>query len=232
MTDSKISLQPRQIDILIIGVLFLLALALWLLQTTNIDLTIQQNLFDSENKKWLIDRNEPVKKLIFYTGPKILFAGTIVFLFFCLLRQKYQKKCPAPFTLILLGLILIPLIAGNIKKFTNVYCPSNLEIYGGDKPYVKIFDSYPQNFYASKKGQCFPAGHCVTGFALMILFFALRKKSARLLGLFSGIFLGWIMGFYQMAKGVHFFGDTLISMLVCFLLAALIARFYQKLFRL
>jgi membrane-associated PAP2 superfamily phosphatase len=46
--------------------------------------------------------------------------------------------------------------------------------------------------------------------------------------LFSGFIFGWILGFYQMAKGAHFFGDTLVSMLLCFLVAAMIARFYFK----
>ncbi len=231
MTNSKISLKTPPTDIFIILSLASLALSLWLIQSSNIDLELQQYLFDSQSKDWLFDRAEPIKKLFFYNGPKILFGLTILLCLIARFVPKFQPRDIAKrqrLTLIILGLILIPLIAGNIKKFTNVYCPANLEIYGGDKPYVKIFDSYPQDFHSRKKGQCFPAGHCVTGFALMILFFALQKKSMRLLSLFSSITLGWSMGFYQMAKGVHFFGDTLISMLLCFFLAALITRFYLK----
>ena len=82
----------------------------------------------------------------------------------------------------------------------------------------------------SNKGQCFPAGHAITGFALMILFFALEKKSHKYIGLFLAIGLGWTLGFYQMAKGVHFFGHNLISMLACFLMAALITKLLQSLY--
>ena len=249
MKNSKISLPTKQIDLLIVIDLILMALALWLIQATNIDLEIQKYFFNFENKTWLIDKEEPIKKFIFYIFPKIVFGAGVLG---CLLGSitvilDAQHRGPlAPNSepilkkssilrikdkrlfLILLSLVLIPLIAGNIKKFTNVYCPSNLEIYSGEKPYVKIFDSYPANFHQIKPGKCFPAGHCLIGFSLMILFFALRKKSQRILGLVFAVLLGWITGFYQIIKGAHFFGDTLISMLICFFLAALIARIYSN----
>ncbi len=234
MKSLKIFPTPKKIDILIIADLVLICLSLWFLQTTNIDLEIQKYFFNFENKNWLIDRSEPIKKFVFYIFPKIVF-GLIVtgFLLAAIIgfknksREKFYKNRHR-FLLIFLGLALIPLVGGNIKKFTNIYCPNQLEIYDGNRPYVKIFSNYPKNFIQEKNGQCFPAGHCVTGFALMILFFALSKKSQRILGLTSGIILGWITGLYQMAKGAHFFGDTLVSMLVCFLIAALLARIYFK----
>lgn len=214
--------------------MILICLSLWLLQTTNIDLDIQKHLFILDGKHWLIDRTDPIKKFIFYNFPKVLFGVAAFYCFACVVLgfrnqggEKFYKNRHR-FFLIFLGLIIIPLSVGNFKKFTNVYCPTQLEIYDGDKPYVKIFDSYPADFHATKKGLCFPAGHCVTGFAFMILFFALRKKSQRIFSLASALILGWILGLYQMAKGVHFFGDTLISMLVCFLFAALIARIYTN----
>lgn len=234
MKSLKISLPKNQIDLLIIIDLVLIYLSLWLLQTTNIDLDIQKHLFISDGKHWLIDRTDPIKKFIFYNFPKVLFGLAAAYCLVCAVlgfRKKSSEKFYKNrhrFTLIFISLILIPLSVGNIKKFTNVYCPAQLEIYDGDKPYAKIFDSYPADFHSNKKGLCFPAGHCVTGFAFMILFFALRKKAQQIFSLLSSITLGWILGWYQMAKGVHFFGDTLISMLVCFLLAALIARIYSK----
>lgn len=224
MTNSKISLPIKQINLLILIDLILICLSLWLLQVTDIDLILQNRLFDFDGQHWLIDRTEPVKKFIFYIFPKVLFGLTIAGCIMALVKDDGTTRSRV--ILILLALIFIPLTAGNIKKFTNVYCPANLEIYGGDKPYVKIFDSYPEDFHSSKKGQCFPAGHCLTGFSFMILFFALRKKSHRISGLIGATALGWMMGWYQMAKGVHFFGDTLISMLVAFLFAALITKFY------
>jgi membrane-associated PAP2 superfamily phosphatase len=232
MENSKI-LTIRKINLLIIFTSILIALALCLSNYTNLDVAIQNHLFNFENKTWLIDRDEPVKKFFFYKLPKITLGVVIVFCLFATIfgfkkKSQFFYENRHQFFLVFLGLSLIPLIAGNIKKFTNVYCPARLEIYGGDRPYVKIFDHYDEGFYQEKRAKCFPAGHAVTGFALFILFFALKKKSHRFLGVFSAIIFGWILGFYQMAKGAHFFGDTLVSMLVCFLIAALLSRIYES----
>ncbi len=267
MKNLEISKKIRAIDILIIINLALVFMALCLINYTNFDLNIQKYFFDFESKKWLIDKNDPVKKFIFYQFPKILFG---VILISCLssaiigfrkntLHARHSELVSGSFTsttpnhlrhpelvsgsfaptspnfftknrhkllLIFFGLAFVPLIVGNIKKFTNVYCPTQLEIYGGKYPYVRIFDHYPADFLQPKKAKCFPASHSVTGFSLFILFFALTKKRSKIYSLFSGFTFGWILGFYQMAKGAHFFGDTLVSMLLCFLVAALIARFY------
>jgi membrane-associated PAP2 superfamily phosphatase len=228
----------KKINFLIIANLALIVLALCLLNYTDIDVKIQNHLFNFKSKTWLIDKNEPIKKFIFYQFPKILFGSALVFslvgavLGFEIIRTKTQffAKNRQRFLLIFLGLSLIPLVAGNIKKFTNTYCPNQLEIFDGKYRYAKVLEFYPNNFYQEKKGKCFPAGHCVTGFALLILFFALEKKSQRVFALLSSLTLGWVMGFYQMAKGVHFFGDTLISMLVCFFLASMIYKFYLRFF--
>ena len=232
MENSKISVIQK-IDILIITTSILILCALGLINYSNIDLIIQNHFFNFENNTWLIDRDEPIKKFFFYKLPKILLGAVIVF---CLIATVlgFKKKSQFfyqnrhHFFLIFLGLSLIPLIGGNVKKFTNVYCPTQLKIYGGNRPYVKIFDHYEKNFYQEKRAKCFPAGHSVTGFALFILFFALKKKSHKFCGFFAAMIFGWILGFYQIAKGVHFFGDTLVSMLCCFLIAAILSRIYES----
>jgi membrane-associated PAP2 superfamily phosphatase len=245
MENSKILQKIKKIDILILISLTLILAALFWINYSDVNLKIQNHLFNFQSKEWLVDKDELVKKILFYKLPKILLGFAIIGCLFAVIfgfkllpqikiisvfsdgLMSYFQKNRHRFFLIFLGLSLIPLIAGNIKKFTNVYCPNQLEIYGGDKPYIKIFDHYPEGFTQIKKAKCFPAGHAVTGFALMILFFALSGFYA-FLGLAGAISLGWIIGFYQMAKGAHFFGDTLVSMLVCFFLAALIARIYLK----
>ncbi len=222
----------NEINLSIIIGFLLLATGLFIAQNYNFDLAIQNYFFQPKNNSWIIDKDEPIKKFIFYKLPKILLGIAIVILLIILIfniknrsKIKYYNKIFLTF----LGLTLIPLCAGNIKKFTNVYCPNQLEIYGGKYPYVKILDHYPADFKQEKKGKCFPAGHSITGFSLMILFFVFNKFLYRFLALTFAITLGWILGLYQMAKGVHFFSDTMISMICCFIIAALIARcFYSK----
>lgn len=222
MTDLK-TISLNQKNSFIIASLALLVLALSFAQFSNFDVALQNNFFDFTQKKWLVDKDEPRAKFFFYQLPKILLGLAIIFSLAASFFAKNRQK----FFLIFLGLALIPFIAGNVKKFTNIYCPTQLEIYGGDKPYVKIFDSYPKNFVQKKNGQCFPAGHAVSGFCLFILFFALQKKSHKIFVFMAALIWGWALGLYQMLKGAHFFSDTLVAMLLCFLLAAVISRLYE-----
>jgi len=222
----------NKIDLLIIVAASLLIMALAVFNYSNFDVQIQNYLFDFQSKSWFFDSSEPVKKFIFYIFPKILLGVAIVAIAICAAlgfqnKSQFLFENRHKFLLIFLGFTLIPATVGNIKKFTNVYCPTQLEIYGGHYPHIKIFEKYPAEFHQEKKAQCFPAGHPVTGFALFILFFAFKKKSYKILGLFSAFVLGWVLGFYQMAKGAHFFGHNFVSMLACFLMAALIARAYK-----
>jgi membrane-associated PAP2 superfamily phosphatase len=274
MEVSRISI--KKINLLILVNIIFGVIALCWINYSDIDLELQRGLFNPQNQSWLIDRNEPTLKFIFYKFPKICLGIFIVVTLVATVlgfrkrvlnkssdlmlaheatsffkggllsddqpplkkevalretqgRRIYQflRKYRHNILLTLLGLSLIPLIAGNVKKFTNIYCPSQLEIYNGNYPYVKIFENYPADFIQTKKGKCFPAGHAITGFSLLILFFSLTKKSHKIGGLILGILLGWILGTYQMFKGAHFFGDTLIAMFLCFLLAALITRVYE-----
>jgi len=234
----------NQVNFLIIADLALLIVALCFVNYSDFDVHLQNHLFNFETKSWLIDAQEPINKFIFYTFPKIL-LGVAIFMVLAATILGFKNKSQFcfdnrhKFLLIFLGLTLIPLTVGNIKKFTDIYCPNQLAEYSGEYPHTHIFEKYDKNFLElrriksphgelqhgkANKGQCFPAGHPVTAFCLMILFFALEKKSHKFYGLFVAVALGWILGFYQMAKGAHFFGHNLVSMLACFLVAALIAR--------
>jgi membrane-associated PAP2 superfamily phosphatase len=227
MTNLKIFNQHRRINLYIVIDLALMALSLWFFNYTEIDIEIQNYFFNFDEKSWIVDAQEPIKKFIFYNLPKIILGLAIaIFLVATILGFKNKNKNRHRFFVIFLGLSLIPLIAGNVKKFTNIYCPNQLEIYNGEYPYVKILEPYSKDFIQEKRGNCFPAAHAVTGFALFILFFAFEKTSYRVLGFTVAFALGWIFAFYQMFKGVHFFSDSLISMLLCFLLAALVTKLY------
>lgn len=227
MTNLKILLIKNLNSFFIAINLALILLALWFFQVSDVDLKIQNHFYNFTTQTWLIDRNEPVKKLLFYQLPKILLGGLIVIVLITCLIGFLKKKNKFynyrhQLLLTLIGLSLIPLIAGNVKKFTNIYCPDQLEIYNGNKPYVKIFDHYPQGFVQEKKGQCFPAGHAVTGFSLYILAFVFLNKKLKYLSFFTATIVGWVLGFYQILKGAHFISDTLIAMLLSLLIAQII----------
>ena len=234
MTNLKILLIKNLNSFFIAINLALILLALWFFQVSDVDLKIQNYFYNFTTQTWLVDRNAPFKKLLFYQLPKILLGGLIVAVLIACLIGFLKKKNKFynyrhQLLLTLIGLSLIPLIAGNVKKFTNIYCPNQLTNFDGTKPYVKIFDSYEQDFVQEKKGQCFPAGHAVTGFALYILVFVFLNKKLKYLSFFTATILGWVLGFYQILKGAHFLSDTLIAMLLSLLIAQITGNIFIKL---
>ena len=215
----------------------LLAAALALEQFTQVDVQLQNAFFDFANCSWLINKNlNPALHLLFYTGIKamiIALSALVLGVFMTSFKKDRLKPWRKACVLFLLAAALVPLSLAGAKKYTNVYCPAQLNLYCGDKPYVKVFDKYPRDFdkTAHNPGRCFPAGHASGGFALMVLFFCFKNKKAKLLGLAAGLCAGWSMGLYQMLRGEHFLSHTLVTMFGAWLIILLLDALTQKLAR-
>ncbi|BCS94428.1 hypothetical protein DSLASN_00600 [Desulfoluna limicola] len=202
-----------------------------LFEWTNLDLQVQDRLFNFEANGWMVDREAPLPRLLFYTGMKgglIAFGVTTLVLYglsfwkgggdkagLQSLRQRYLT--------VILALIVVPSTIAVLKAETNMYCPSQIERYGGDKPYVTLFEAYPARCRPCDSGRCFPAGHASGGFALMALYHMFRKKKNRVMGLFGGLGLGWTMGLYQMMKGAHFLSHTVVTMVASWVMILCVA---------
>ena len=188
---------------------------------TDIDLSIQNLMFDFEKQEWLISPTEHKElSFIFYKGIKIIMGlvglGLLAELLLSI-KYKQLRKDTCSVTIMLLSLIFVPLIVAGAKYFTNVYCPRQLEIYNGRFPFVRILESYPKGFEQTVDGRCFPAGHATTGFSFMALFYCFKKTKYRWLGLGIGLFLGWTTAIYQMLRGQHFLSHSLFTMVASFL---------------
>ena len=107
--------------------------------------------------------------------------------------------------------ILVSTSAIAILKSVSMHgCPNDLAQYGGDLPYLQLFESLPNGV---AMGKCFPGGHASGGFALMAFYFAfsdVQPKFAKSLLLIS-IVLGFVMGWTQMMRGEHFLSHNLWS---------------------
>lgn len=197
-------------------------------QYTSLDTTVQNLFFNFANCSWLINRQDNyILHFFLYSGVKVaIIAASVIVLLAFLASYGRAKLRPYrySFVVFLAAMAIVPLVLAGAKKYTNVYCPAQLVTYCGNKPYAKLFESYPQDFdrQANSRGRCFPAGHASGGFALMVLFFCFKKRKNKLLGLSLGLGLGWAMGLYQMLRGEHFLSHTLTSMFGAWLLILLI----------
>ncbi len=203
---------------------------LCLFELTNLDLALQDHFYIWKCHHWMIDKKDPVPRLVFYTGLKnlIIVFGCLCFLcwvfsfkIYCLLR--YRRFC----ILICLALTIVPGTVAVLKNCSNVYTPSQIKRYGGNYPYVKVFERYPPGFEQRRKGKGWPAGHASGGFALMMFYYAFTRKRFKMTGLAIGLITGWTMGIYQMLKGAHYLSHTIITMSIAWILILVIIRAAQ-----
>jgi membrane-associated PAP2 superfamily phosphatase len=200
---------------------FLLIACTLLFEYTDLDVILQSYFYNQPLNQWLIDKDNVVLDLLFYSGFKkglitlaICLLISLVFFYKKPLIQHYRNGL----IIVLVSLILVPAFIGELKSITNVPCPKQLQLFGGDYPYVRFLSSYPADFHQIKQAKCFPAGHASGAFALMSLFFLFKTKRNQRIGLSIGLILGWTTGNYKMFIGDHFFSHTLTTMLFAWLI--------------
>ncbi|WP_051961867.1 phosphatase PAP2 family protein [Methylobacter sp. BBA5.1] len=121
-----------------------------------------------------------------------------------------------------------PLIIVLLKNHTHIYCPWSLELFGGDKPYVRLFDYAGGNL---EVGHCFPAAHAGAGFTFLNLYFFLLlvKPDYKFYGLCFGLVLGMVYGIAQQMRGAHFLTHDLFALAVCWFSSfVLFMLFFRK----
>jgi membrane-associated PAP2 superfamily phosphatase len=211
---------------------FGLLLTLLLFELTPADIWLQSLLFDTIHQQWLWSGEEPIARLILYTGIKrvlIVFGLAMIALLIASFKVDTLLPYRQGLRIVVLALILVPVCTGGLKAVSNVACPRALTEFGGSMPYAGIFGTpttaagkaFPQQ-------RCFPAGHASGGFALLALPFLFTRR--RQLALAAGLGVGWTMGGYKMVIGDHFLSHTLVTMLLAWLIICLIALADQRFF--
>jgi len=223
-------MTQRSINLQIIITTFLLAFVLFIFQYSNIDIKVQEHFYNFSTSEWIWSRNEPISKLLLYTGLKkilIIFALTVLFMLILFWKKKFVQKYKTGMIIIVLSSIIVPSTVITLKNETNIPCPKNIEHFNGKYPDIKVFDSYPNDFVQKRKIRCWPAGHASAGFALMSLFFFFKKRKNQIIALLFALSIGWIMGSYKMIIGDHFLSHTIITMFISWLEILIIAKFFD-----
>ena len=122
------------------------------------------------------------------------------------------------------AMVLAPLAVTTLKLVTDRPCPWDLVEFGGTVPHTRLFQ--PRSF-PHMQGQCFPAGHASTGFALLALYFAAYREKRRALAraaLGLGLMAGLLLGAGRILQGAHFVSHVLWAGLVCWLVMLALHR--------
>lgn len=219
-TPNTSLLRP---DRTLLPAIALLALTIALFELTTLDLQVQDWFFDFSNHRWRIDRDEPIARALFYTGPKIAIIALALALAAALIRPPRDLR-RRDIGIALLTLVAVPLLVGLGKDTTNVFCPWDITRYGGDVPYVRILARFPAGERPARRGRGFPAGHASGGFALVGLAALARTRRAQWAAIALAACVGGTMGLYQMAKGAHYLSHTLVTALLAWILFLVLRR--------
>lgn len=201
------------------------------LEFFRVDLWITGHFYNASLHQWPYKENWLAENLLHMGGRYFtyLLAAAAVLCWLTSLRSSsvfYPYRRPLLFLLI--SSISGPLIIVLLKNSTHIYCPWSLALFGGDKPYVRLFD-YASNHL--KTGHCFPAAHAGSGFTFLSLYFFLFlvKQDYKFYGLYFGLALGIIYGVAQQMRGAHFLSHDVFSLAVCwFSSLVLFMLFFRK----
>lgn len=221
--------RPAGLDRTLWPAVIALVAVMALFEFTELDLAVQDRLFDFGTKRWAVDAQDPLGRALFYTGPKVAFIIPlgIAVLTLALGPARWRDRLQfgrRDVWVAFLTMATVPILAGLGKKHTDTFCPSEIRRYGGDVPYVKLCEPYPADDRPERRGHCFPAGHASGGFALLGLVWLRRTRAWKIGGLALGVGLGWWMGGYQMLKGAHYLSHTVVTMLVAWIMVLLWRR--------
>ena len=217
MNDTPIRINRKRH---LIGSVLLLVGMLLMLENTGWDLAIQGMFY--RNGQWLVDNTQPVIRFFFYDAPKTLLVLYAILILLALVLSWFVKPLQRFRTrnnvFILICLLLVPAIVGLGKKDTHVHCPYQLQEFGGDVPYVTLFQANK----VDTPGRCFPAGHASGGFALLTLILIATTRRRQIAALAGTMALGWAMGGYQMLNGRHFLSHTLTTILLAWIIVLIV----------
>ncbi len=209
----------------------LLAGAMVLFETTELDLWIQDHFYNEVTHRWIVNEKEPVARAIFYNGPKLfVWVFALTALTFAAGPTRWRDRFKFNRRGLWLAVLVIgtvPALAGIGKKYTNTFCPSEIRRYGGDVAYAKLCEPFPADDRPVRRGGCFPAGHASGGFALLGLLNLRPTRRWRNGVIALAMGFGWWMGTYQMLKGAHYLSHTITTMLVAWIVVLLWRRALQ-----
>jgi membrane-associated PAP2 superfamily phosphatase len=214
--------------------LIVLAAFLLCLEFTQLDVWLASHFYNAELHQWAYRDNWLMQAVLHKGGRYVVYAIGVGLLSFCL--ASYRSKSAFygyrhHLTFLLLASLSGPLFITYLKSHTHIYCPWDLAIFGGGKPYIKLFDAVDNNLSI---GHCFPSGHSGLGFTFVSVyfFFLLVKPDFKYYGLSVGLVTGLIFGIDQEIRGAHFFSHDVFSLVICWFSSLLLFMvFFRKQFK-
>ena len=189
------------------------------LEFSSLDLKISEHFYNSSLHLWPYKDTWLTQTVLHKGGQafsKIMGGVVLFFLLLSLSARTPLHRYRRALLFLFVAAISGPIIIAILKSNTYVYCPWDLKQFGGDQPYIRLFDFVPVDL---KVGHCFPSGHAGGGFTFLCLYFFLMvvKPPLKNIGLLIGLLLGLTYGIDQQLRGAHFLSHDIVAAAICWL---------------
>jgi membrane-associated PAP2 superfamily phosphatase len=200
--------------------LLIFVAAIALIECQNLDWRLAHSLYAWQGDAWPLRKAFLTETLIHKRGHDLSIVAWLVVLVIWLSSFKraslYDWRKPLGY--LLLSVLLATLLISWIKSWSNIDCPWDTVGLGGDRTYIRVFETRPAGL---PQGRCFPGGHASGGYAWMALyfFFLMIRPHLRWRGLTVGIGVGLVFGIAQQFRGAHFISHDLWTAMLCWMVA-------------
>ncbi|WP_417762504.1 phosphatase PAP2 family protein [Shewanella sp.] len=196
-------------------------LAITIINIFHIDIVLAKSLFSLEGGvQWHLRHQVLFERVLHNGGRQLVTLMATALLIAAVISQWVPKwrHYRRSILMTMLSILSTILLVRYGKAITNVSCPWDLVMFGGDKPLVMFPDTL---FSQQTLGQCYPGGHSSGAFAWVVMYyFALVNKPAWRKPLLSlAIGLGAVFAMTQELRGAHFFSHDLTSLWLAWLIA-------------
>jgi len=208
----------KQKDLFILMGLYLSGILL--IDYAGLDIWLAKILFQYEGMAWSLKHHWLTENVIHKGGRLLNYIGVVAVL--ALTIYWRVTKAPAlqlkASLKLCLSLALSFICINYLKTITNIDCPWDLSIFGGDMPYIHLLADKPDQLPLAR---CFPAGHASAGYAWISLYYFFSRVSPRWKwpSLIVGITLGLVFGLSQQLRGAHFLSHDLTTLFLCWFIA-------------
>jgi membrane-associated PAP2 superfamily phosphatase len=182
-------------------------------------------LFHQQGDAWSLKRSFILETALHRGGrllSQLAWAGVLVATL-THWRSLSSKHWTRPAARLLVAVLASTACVAWLKATTHMDCPWDLVGFGGQRPFVPLFEHRPAEL--GMPG-CFPAAHAAGGYAWVALYFFFLHVSPRWrhVGLAAGLLAGGVFGLAQQLRGAHFLSHDIASLTVCWAVACSVDR--------
>jgi membrane-associated PAP2 superfamily phosphatase len=177
----------------------------------DIDFAVANLFYNHETGKWFLQRSL-IEKAVYSLSPVpafVVFFGGVIVALGSIWRKSWRRWTRGAVYWSLVMLLGPGLIVNAIfKDWYGRPRPTHVIEYGGTMSFCPV-----GVIGEPGRAKSFPCGHASIGFYFMAgYFYWWRKNLPRARWwLFAGLMAGWVIGFFRMAKGAHWFSDVVWS---------------------